>query len=247
MIDQDLEIYFLKYPIFAGKTLDLSRVIDEEVDSKSGLAIHFSAAHGFAETFSNPRLQDIFENELIVCDGKPLSMYLRIRYKRDVQLRGTDFMRFLLSSNNPKLKHFFLGSTEKTLLELSKNARKANSNVNICETFSPPFTENVEEIVELSLAEIRKTNANVIWVGLGAPKQFLVSSELAKSHAALYLSVGAAFDFIAETTKEAPRLVRQLSIEWLFRFLQHPIKLFKRYFLGNATFIFLIIKDIFNH
>lgn len=246
MNGQSSEISFLEFPIFAGKDLDLYRTIENEIDSNSGQAIHFSAAHGFSETISNPTLRSIFKNEIVVCDGKPLSIYLRFKHKIDVHLRGADFMRFLLGSKNPRIKHFFLGSTENTLSELSKNARRANSNIEICGTFSPPFTENVQEIVKLSLEEIKKTKANVIWVGLGAPKQFLVSSELAKSHAALYISVGAAFDFIAETTKEAPKLVIQLSLEWLFRFLHHPIRLFKRYILGNVTFILLIIKDLFS-
>ena len=81
---------------------------------------------------------------------------------------------------------------------------------------------------------------------MGAPKQFFIANILSTDHKFCTVSVGAAFDFFAETKSEAPLILRQLGLEWLFRLMSEPRRLFKRYLIGNIKFFKLIIKDFFH-
>jgi N-acetylglucosaminyldiphosphoundecaprenol N-acetyl-beta-D-mannosaminyltransferase len=84
----------------------------------------------------------------------------------------------------------------------------------------------------------------VIWVGLGTPKQDWESARLAGDVAAVFIAVGAAFDFIAGEKKQAPMWMQRNGLEWLFRLAVEPRRLWKRYLFGNARFLRAMIKEM---
>ena len=88
---------------------------------------------------------------------------------------------------------------------------------------------------------INKADPDIIWVGLGAPKQEFWMAEHKDLFRGVMVGVGAAFDFHAGTIKRAPKWMQLLSLEWLYRLSQSPKRLFKRYFVTNARFIMLIL------
>lgn len=221
----------------------LTSFLIENRYSRSGKAIHFVSAHAFAEAKKDVELRQRLENEFLVCDGRPLTLYLKMKDRNFVQTRGSSFMRNVLSNSELELSHYFLGSSQHVLDKIILKAKKINPNIRIVGSKSPTFTNQWKDIYAESLADIQASHADVVWVGLGAPKQFFVASELARSSSSIFLSVGAAFDFFAGTEREAPELISKFGLEWLYRFVHNPRRLFKRYVVGNLIFIGMLISD----
>ena len=238
-------IRFAEIEVFCGSEDDLINVIGLAVKGEAGLAIQFSAAHGFVEANNSTNLRKALNSGITVSDGKPLTVYLKKFKPKMSQIRGTGFMKRMLSETNSEEAHYFLGSTPETLDLLVREAIKINPSIRIVGTLSPPFTDDLSLIVDQSARDIEIKNPDFIWIGLGAPKQFYVAEELSKKHRGAYLSVGAAFGFISGTAKESPRLFQRLGLEWLFRLLHDPVRLFSRYVIGNFLFVGMIIKDLF--
>jgi N-acetylglucosaminyldiphosphoundecaprenol N-acetyl-beta-D-mannosaminyltransferase len=86
-------------------------------------------------------------------------------------------------------------------------------------------------------AVVRASGANVVWLGMSSPKQDFEAQRLAQALPGLVLAVGAAFDFVAGTQKEAPRWIQKSGFEWLFRLLSNPRRLWRRYLIGNVVFL----------
>ena len=129
--------------------------------------------------------------------------------------------------------------------------RKINDQVGkeiIVEAHSPSFgfEQSLQES-EMIVKKINDSDANVLVVGLGTPKQekwiFQNRSKLLKIN--LFMGVGATLDFIAGTQKRAPLWIQKIGFEWAYRLLQEPRRLFKRYFTTNAVFAYLLVKEMF--
>jgi len=101
---------------------------------------------------------------------------------------------------------------------------------------------NDDERMELA-ERIKASGANVVFLGLGCPRQEVWAYEYRQLLNIPILAVGAAFDFHAGTLPQAPRVLQNLGLEWLFRFIQEPKRLFRRYFIEAPLFIPLIMKQ----
>ena len=177
------------------------------------------------------------ESDLITPDGMPLVWKIRKYTKNNFSGRvyGPDLMRLTLSKsiNNPKIKHFLLGGTNEENLQLLKKQIKLDyPNINVAGQYSPPFCRNFEETEINNMVNlIKKSKANIIWLGIGAEKQILLADKLKKRlDSGVILTVGAAFDFLAGIKKQCPIVIRNIGGEWLFRWLSEPRRLSKRYF-----------------
>ena len=199
---------------------------------------------------NNGELREVLNSDEARCvfDGKPLviisNIFKKVEYKNE-QIRGTDFMRYMFSRQFRKsLNHFLLGGSEETLEAL---VEVLSSEANIVGFFSPPFVPtsdlNMIDIVE----KIVESGANIIWVGLGTPKQDYVAQSISRLTKLPTLCVGAAFDFIAGSVPEAPRTLRILGLEWLFRLSTNPRRLWKRYLIGNWSIIKILTKLLKGH
>ena len=119
--------------------------------------------------------------------------------------------------------------------------------IEVCGTFSPPFRalrpEEDEEIVSM----IARATPDVLWVGLGAPKQERWMHEHKdKLSVPVLVSVGAAFDILSGHRSQAPRWMREHGLEWFFRLLQEPRRLWRRYLICGAEFIFCLARESLN-
>jgi N-acetylglucosaminyldiphosphoundecaprenol N-acetyl-beta-D-mannosaminyltransferase len=102
-----------------------------------------------------------------------------------------------------------------------------------------------DEELDAGVAIIRGSGADVVWVGLGAPKQDLMGARLREREAApVIMCVGAAFDFLAGTKRRAPRWVRRAGLEWLHRLVSEPRRLLRRYLVGNTRFVLGVGFDL---
>ena len=176
-------------------------------------------------------------------DGKPLSVILRKRgFKKADRVTGPDLMHEIFAcSNEHGYTHYFYGSTPETLNDLKKKLIRRYQ-LSIVGMYSPPFRRLTEEEDKILVKKINEAHADFIWVGLGAPKQEQWMYEHQNQVNGLMIGVGAGFDYFAGNIKRAPVWMQKCSLEWLYRLLQEPKRLFKRYLITNTKFLWLTAR-----
>ncbi len=182
----------------------------------------------------------------ILPDGEPLSIVSRRRgYKQAQRVTGPDFMEqmFIKGKEGDELRHFFYGGSQETLDELKKVLKEKYPALKIAGMYSPPFRPLSEEEDKQAVEMINKTDPDIIWVGLGAPKQERWMYEHQDRVKGLMFGVGAGFDYHAGRLKRAPMWMQKMSLEWLMRLLQDPRRLWKRYLLTNVKFLWYVNKE----
>ena len=184
---------------------------------------------------------------LALPDGSPLALVQRLRgYRRAEQVAGPDLMPAIWkATEHTEYSHYFYGSTPETIAALEKNLRSKYPDMKIAGMESPPFRSLTEEEDRQAVERINESGADFVWVGLGAPKQEKWMYEHQGRIHAVMLGVGAGFDFHAGTVKRAPDWMRRHYLEWLYRLVQDPKRLWKRYVQTNGQFVLLSIKDAF--
>ncbi|WP_433874489.1 WecB/TagA/CpsF family glycosyltransferase [Sinomonas atrocyanea] len=179
-------------------------------------------------------------------DGKPLSWVSRIRNSSEglTQTRGPSVFRAVLDEGRAAgVRHYFLGASEKTLNLLTKRAEDLFPGVEIVGSYSPPFRPMTSgERAEQDEA-ILATRPDLVWIGLGTPKQDYEAKRICDELGVTAVAVGAAFDFLAGVKKESPRWVSRIGFEWLHRLITEPKRLWRRYLFGNAGFL----RDVVRH
>ena len=134
-------------------------------------------------------------------------------------------------------RHYFYGSKEETLELLYQKLTSNYPGIQIAGMYSPPFRPMTEEEDKAIIERINETKPDFVWVGLGAPKQKKWMAEHQGKIDGLMLGVGAGFDYYAENIKRAPMWMQKHNLEWVYRLVQDPKRLFKRYWSTNTKFI----------
>ena len=205
---------------------------------------HFISAHAFVEGAKSEILSGIYRSGKLICDSKPLSIYLSKTFHIHIpHVRGTDFMRELILSAPKGSRHYFLGGTEETLTGIRDFIKENRESELTCAYNSPEFNRAWNEISPNVLGDIKSFAPDFVWVGMGAPKQFFIAAEIYEKLKISAYSVGAAFDFIAKTKPECPKFISNLGMEWLFRLITEPRRLWRRYLIGNLEFVFYLLMD----
>lgn len=182
----------------------------------------------------------------ILPDGEPLSIVSRRRgYKQAQRVTGPDFMEqmFIKGKEGDELRHFFYGGSQETLDELKRVLKEKYPALKIAGMYSPPFRPLSEEEDKQAVEMINKTEPDIVWVGLGAPKQERWMYEHQDRVKGLMFGVGAGFDYHAGRLKRAPMWMQKMSLEWLMRLLQDPRRLWKRYLVTNVKFLWYVNKE----
>jgi N-acetylglucosaminyldiphosphoundecaprenol N-acetyl-beta-D-mannosaminyltransferase len=220
--------------------------ICNNLDMLRGKYICVSNVHTTVMAYEDERYRAIQNNAAMALpDGGPLSKYCRhkgISHARRVT--GPDLMVeiFKISAKNG-YRHFFYGSKEETLIAMKEKLERDYKGINIVGMYSPPFREltakEEEEVVRL----INEAHPDFVWVGLGAPKQEIWMARHEGGIGAVMVGVGAGFDYVAGNIKRAPKILQKLCLEWLYRLLQDPKRLWKRYVMTNFKFVKYIVKE----
>lgn len=200
--------------------------------------------HSVVTAKSDPALRAaIDEADMATPDGMPLAWVLRQRgFPEQKRVNGPDLMwRILPLAETQGIRVFFYGSTEGTLQRLCSSVGGAFPNLPIAGSYSPPFRVLTEDEQNEEVERINSSGAQVVFVGLGCPKQEIWMHRNKGQIKAVMLGVGAAFDFHAGTLKRAPLWIQNSGLEWLFRLLQEPRRLFFRYITTNSVFIWTIL------
>lgn len=176
---------------------------------------------------------------MAIPDGGPLSTIGRKCGNKNMsRIAGPSLMAelFKVSVEND-YRHYFYGSTEETLEKLSAVLEKNYPSIQVTGMYSPPFRPLTDEEDRAIVKHINDTKPDFVWIGLGAPKQEKWMFEHQGKVNGLMLGVGAGFDYFAGNIDRAPEWMQQINMEWFYRLIQDPRRLFKRYFHTNIKFI----------
>ena len=180
-------------------------------------------------------------------DGFPIAKSSSILYKNNQgRVDGYNVFLSTIREGLPKnTSHYFFGSNEHILNKLEAQLKDMFPDINIKGSFSPPLGDYKELAKEEYIKNIIKEEPDIVWVSLGFPKQELFIDLLQKKHSikSNLVGVGAVFEWVAGTKIKAPEFIANLGLEWVLRLIQEPKRLFRRYFIDNSLFLYLITKQ----
>jgi N-acetylglucosaminyldiphosphoundecaprenol N-acetyl-beta-D-mannosaminyltransferase len=180
---------------------------------------------------------------MAIPDGGPLSSVGRRRGHCEMErIAGPDLMERLFKiSSEYGYRHYFYGSTKEALEKLYQKLTTDYPGIQIIGMYSPPFRLMTKEEDVSIVKMINDTKPDFVWVGLGAPKQEKWMASHQGKINGLMVGVGAGFDYFAGSINRAPKWMQNSNLEWLYRLIQEPKRLFVRYFQTNAKFIWLVM------
>ena len=189
------------------------------------------------------------QGDVLIPDGASIvkaCRWLNARSKPTERIAGWNLFEFEMNKlNTIGGKCFFMGSSEKVLALIKQRVKVDYPNIEV-ETYSPPYKPEFSEEDNRAIVEaINKANPDLLWIGMTAPKQekwaYTHWHEL-KIHCHCG-TIGAVFDFYAGTVKRAPTWWQRHSLEWCYRLLKEPRRMWKRYIIGNLLFMWNICKE----
>ena len=189
--------------------------------------------------------------EFSVCDSKILLLASKFigRPLKEAIPGSSFFPKYCDYHKNDDTRIFLLGA-KKGVGEIAQNRINARIGRKIVvDTYSPSFGfEKNEHECQYIIDAIRKSRANVVVVGLGNPKQtkWIYKYRDMLPNVNVFLALGATIDFEAGNVKRAPKIFQKLAMEWLYRFIKEPKRLYKRYFIDDMPFFWLLLKQKLN-
>jgi len=206
-----------------------------------------SGMHGIMEAQKNAQFQTVVEtSDLFVPDGFSVVWLARRKgYLLKRRASGPDLMwSFCELAQEKGYSCFFYGDTDDTLSALTNRLNQELPNLKIAGCYSPPFRELTPEEDEEIIRIINDSNADVVWIGLGLPRQERWMYEHRdKLNVPVAVGVGAAFKFISGKVNRAPAWAGDHGIEWLWRFTQEPKRLWRRVIIDVPHFAFLLLME----
>jgi N-acetylglucosaminyldiphosphoundecaprenol N-acetyl-beta-D-mannosaminyltransferase len=183
---------------------------------------------------------------LSFADGKPLSFYAKLKGKKNISriFGPTLFEKVLDYGQEKDIKHFFFGSSVETQNKMISNINNKYPKAIISGSIIPPFRPFTNEENEQFIGKMNESGADLFWIGLGAPKQELWMFEnYKKLNRGVMIGIGAGFDYMAGNIMHAPEWMKNMALEWLYRLIQEPGRLWKRYLITNTLFIWYVFLE----
>lgn len=218
----------------------LLNFLNENISDLSGDYICVSNVHTTVTAYEDGEYRKVQNGGIMaIPDGGPLSSVGNKRgFKNMKRTTGPSLMGEIFKISASKgYRHYFYGSTDETLEKLYSVLEETYPGIQIAGMYSPPFRPMTEDEDKAIVEQINEMKPDFVWVGLGAPKQENWMAEHQGRVNGLMVGVGAGFDYHAGNIKRAPKWMQKCNLEWLYRLLQDPKRLFKRYFHTNTKFI----------
>ncbi len=224
-----------------NETIDL---VEKYVVTKTPLHLMGVNADKINEVNENPMMKEIV-NKCGIINGDGASVVLASKYlgkKLPERVAGIDLMQDLIDLSEKKGYSIYLLGAKQEVVEKTKEVLiKRHPNLIIKGIHNGYFKE--EEWDKIS-KEIKKANADFVFVGITSPlKEYIIEYLQNDGHNCVFMGVGGSFDVISGNIKRAPKWVQRINMEWFYRMLQEPKRLFKRYFVGNRKFIRAVRKE----
>lgn len=218
-------------------------------------SVFFREVPSFVDALQSPTLVEIHKRaDLVLTDGMPLAVVAAFSNpgKPIGRVTGADTMQAVCRRTaGTELSHYFFGGKAGVPEAVAGALCAQYPGLKIAGTFSPPFRTidadyRLDDKAIAEIEAIKKSEANFIWVGLSSPKQeYWIAKVIEHLDMGVLLAVGAAFDFQAGTIKRAPPWMRRIGLEWLYRLLAEPKRLWRRYIVNGPIFILKLVKHAF--
>ena len=210
--------------------------------------IAVTGMHGITEAQYDPDFKAILNAaDLIVPDGMPLVWLSRLR-GRPLQRRvyGPELMlAFCERTAGKGYRHYFYGGAPGVPEQLAEVLRTRFPGLQVAGSYSPPFRPLTPREDEETVAMIRVAAPDVLWLGLGTPKQeYWMHEHRGRLRVPVIVCAGAAFGINSGRVRQAPRWIREHGLEWLFRLLQEPRRLWRRYLIYGPQFVFYVALEL---
>ena len=219
-------------------------------DDKDNRCISATGAHGLVYARKNPAFREVLGQFFLnLPDGMPGVWIGKIKGAGKIKrCYGPEFFKqMMIATAKLPITHFFCGGNEGVAEELKKSVESRFGNNNIVGVFTPPFLPVDEYDYNTIANSINNTKANIVWIGLSTPKQEQFALHLSsKTNVNYIIAVGAAFDFHIGKIMQAPLFMQRVGLEWLFRMLTEPRRLFRRYFEIVPMFIYYNLREFFS-
>ncbi len=234
-------------PMCAIRLAELLHAFDEVLEQRHPSYVCFCEAHLCVCAARDSRVRRALqEAHFCLPDGVAATLGARLLGKRlPERLPGPSVMMDVCEHGLARgFRHFFYGGAQGIPDRLSEKLRERFPGLQVAGTYSPPFRELTPEEDEAVVVMINRCRPDIVWVGLGAPKQEIWARDhLGRLSAPLILTVGAAFDFNSGNKQRAPLWIRKAGFEWLFRMLTEGRHMFLRYARIVPLFMAMILKQ----
>ena len=231
-------------------TPGMIRAIKRRLDAGRGLPgtfVVFRDAHGIVRARDDANLHAAHEAALLVCaDGRPLYWLGRLYGARGIgQVPGIESVEKVCRAGLAQgWRHYFLGGGEGVAAALAETLSARLPNLQVVGVETPPFRALDAAEIAAMRARIRDSSAQIVWVGLGTPKQELFMAEHAPHlPGTVAMGVGAAFDVLTGRVPRAPRVLQVSGLEWAYRLLREPRRLTARYLRTIPRFLALVVVE----
>lgn len=229
----DIKINEVDYPELLG-------VIENAINLKKKIKISYTNPYTARLTLKDRNLKNVLNNfNINHIDGTGLSIAFRVIDNETVpRFNWTDYAFAFLSECEKKgWSIFFVGSDQKTISVASDRVKEKYPQLKFA-----GFLNGYSDLTNESVSLINKSFPDILWVGLGSPKQeFWIEDNFENLNCNVVQSVGDIFNHISGNRLRGPELLRKFGLEWFFRLVQNPIKYFNRYVVGIPYFFFLIL------
>lgn len=239
--------YILKMKSCVSSMPEVVSTISLWVKDHVGRYVCVANVHVCMEVFDDNDYEKIVNKaDIVVADGKPIVWAQRLLGHRDArQVRGEDLVLHLCAqAEREGMVIGFYGATQPVLDKLKNQLMRRFPNLQIGCIIAPPFRQPTDKEEAEYLSEIARAKIDILFVGLGCPKQERWMAEHQNQVSCIMLGVGAAFDFISGNKVNAPRWIRHIGLEWLFRLLSEPGRLWKRYLKHNPRFLVYFLGQL---
>jgi N-acetylglucosaminyldiphosphoundecaprenol N-acetyl-beta-D-mannosaminyltransferase len=240
------KIYLADFPLHVGSRQEFFTKLFALAAERSSSYVCLANAHMVVEAHAEAGFRRVVdEADLVFADGMSLVYALRLIHGiRQERLAGMDILGALLAeASRRQLSVFFYGSTPEILNAVSVRTAHDNPSLKISGLYSPPFRPLSAEEESADAKRINDSEAHLVLVALGCPKQERWMARNRGHIQGVMVGLGGAFPVYAGATKRAPVWMQEFCLEWFFRFLQEPKRLWKRYLVTNSKFLLLAGKE----
>jgi N-acetylglucosaminyldiphosphoundecaprenol N-acetyl-beta-D-mannosaminyltransferase len=213
-----------------------TRIVRKAVEQRS-CQVHLCNAFTLSLVDQDDELRSALTHaDLNLADGTPVALMGR-RLGMKGPVRGSELVRQVATLGGGHLRHYLYGGKEGVAERMADELRHQVPGLVVAGTESPPFTPITDEHLDGLVERVRDSGANLLWIGLGTPRQDYLVHRLSDRLAMPIIPVGAAFDFWSGAVREAPRFVQGTGLEWVYRLAAEPRRLWRRYLIGNPQFL----------
>jgi N-acetylglucosaminyldiphosphoundecaprenol N-acetyl-beta-D-mannosaminyltransferase len=230
---------------------EAARIIEQWIAQGTRSYVCVTGAHGVMESRRRPDLRAIHNAAgMVTPDGMPLVWFARLLgHSRTRRVYGPDLMRRLSAVSEQRgYRQFYYGGGHGVADQLCRVMLQRHPSLRIVGTLCPPFRPLTQEEDRAAIERINTAEPDIVWVGLSTPKQELwMAAHRVHIAAPVMIGVGAAFDFLAGTKRQAPLWAQRNGLEWAFRLCSEPRRLLRRYSYIVPTFGILALREIARH